>query len=357
MATTIPSQGGTPSPRPHFLDSYPFRWTDPGAVELRDLLASVHFRVNPVLELAQQAGIPPAAINWDQPMTLVWFDLITVARNQEKLRPLLERIAAGPDVALATRIRELLAARPVLPAPEPEPPADTWAAFRDPDEQERQIFRTSEFLDVAFLRRGAELATAVCRLLVTHADGSSCYGTAFRISPDLLLTNHHVLHSGGRPAEAVEAWFGYEQDLDGRELTYRTVRCDAGTAVGRPEADWAVIRAADPLPEDALVVPLPERVSVAEGDRVCIIQHPHGLVKKLAARHNVVRHVDEQVVQYWTDTAYGSSGSPVFDERWQLVALHRRYTRAGGRLSASEFRNEGLRIERVAADLAAAGVR
>ncbi|MFB7122121.1 trypsin-like peptidase domain-containing protein [Kitasatospora sp. NPDC056273] len=352
MATTNPEPRTT-----HFLDSYPFRWTDPGAVELRDLLASVHFRVNPVLELAQQAGIAPAEVNWDQPMSLVWFDLITVARKQEKLRPLLDRIAAGPDQALAARVRELLAARPVLPAPEPELPSGTWAAFRDPDEQERQIFRASGFQDVAFLRRGAELATAVCRLLVTHPDGQACYGTAFRIGPDLLLTNHHVLYSDDRPAEAVEAWFGYEQDLDGRELRYRTVRCDPATAVGRPEGDWAVIRTADPLPEDALVVPIPDRATVAEGDRVCIIQHPHGLVKKLAARHNVVRHVDEQVVQYWTDTEYGSSGAPVFDERWRLVALHRGHVRIGQRLSASEFRNEGLRIERVAEGLAAAGVR
>ncbi|MFJ6618079.1 trypsin-like peptidase domain-containing protein [Kitasatospora sp. NPDC091335] len=351
MATTTPSQRTT-----HFLDSFPFRWDHPGAGELRDLLASVHFRVNPVLELAQQTGIRPADVNWDQPMTQVWFDLISVARKQEKLRPLLDRIADGPDRALAARLRELLAAHPVLPAPATELPAGTWAAFRDPDEQERQIFGAAEYLDVAFLRRGAELATAVCRLLVTHADGTTCYGTAFRIGPDLLLTNHHVLYADGRAAVAVEAWFGYEQDLDGRALTYRTVRCDTATAVGRPEGDWAVIRAAGPLPEDALVVPLPERVTVAEGDRVCIIQHPHGLVKKLAVRHNVVRHVDEQVVQYWTDTDHGSSGAPVFDERWRLVALHRGYDRVGGRLTASEFRNEGLRVERVAEALAAAGV-
>ena len=98
-------------------------------------------------------------------------------------------------------------------------------------------------------------------------------------------------------------------------------------------------------------VALPDSTSVALDDRVYIIQHPHGEVKKLAARHNVVRHVDDVVIQYWTDTARGSSGSPVFDEHWRLVAVHRRWRRIGQLGGADEFRNEGVRIERVREDL------
>ena len=61
------------------------------------------------------------------------------------------------------------------------------------------------------------------------------------------------------------------------------------------------------------------------------------------------------MVQYLTDTYAGSSGSPVFDERWRLVALHHRWVKYK-RQGEIEYRNQGRRITRVAAGLSAAGI-
>jgi V8-like Glu-specific endopeptidase len=50
--------------------------------------------------------------------------------------------------------------------------------------------------------------------------------------------------------------------------------------------------------------------------------------------HNVVTSVDNGKVQYMTDTQEGSSGSPVFNSNWEVVALHHsstRYSENGGR--------------------------
>ncbi|MEV2214146.1 trypsin-like peptidase domain-containing protein [Streptomyces sp. NPDC050997] len=336
----------------HFLDRPHFEWDAPGALELRDFLASVYYRTAQIEQLALQAGISPAHFTLEGTATSVWFDLIRVASNQGKLRTLLQQISSGPDQAVAGRLEELLAEQPVVEAPEEHTRPGAFAAFKDPDEQERQIFRANTLQDVAFLRRGTELASAVCRLRVTAHDGARYHGTAFRIGEGLLLTNHHVLYDGeGRGPVAVEAWFGYEADLNGRIREHLVVPCEPGSVAGDAELDWAVIRAAAPLPDDAVRVPLPDSTSVALDDRVYIIQHPHGEVKKLAARHNVVRHVDDVVIQYWTDTERGSSGSPVFDEHWRLVAVHRRWRRIGQLGGADEFRNEGVRIERVREDL------
>ncbi|MEU0074218.1 trypsin-like peptidase domain-containing protein [Streptomyces sp. NPDC006332] len=336
----------------HFLDRPHFEWDAPGALELRDLLASVYYRTAQIEQLALQAGISPAHFALEGTATTVWFDLIRVASNQGRLRALLQQISSGPDQAVAARLEELLAERPVVEAPERQAQPGAFAAFKDPDEQERQIFRANTLQDVVFLRRGTELASAVCRLRVTAQDGARYHGTAFRIGADLLLTNHHVLYDGqGRGPVAVEAWFGYEADTDGRTREHLVVPCEPGSATGDATLDWAVIRAAAPLPGDAVCVPLPDSTSVGLDDRVYIIQHPHGEVKKLAARHNVVRHVDDVVIQYWTDTERGSSGSPVFDEHWRLVAVHRRWRRIGQLGEADEFRNEGVRIERVREDL------
>ncbi|WP_405421290.1 trypsin-like peptidase domain-containing protein [Streptomyces erythrochromogenes] len=343
----------------HFLDSLPFDWTAPGARELRDLLASSYDEPAAVKALAREAGIATQYMVWQQSAHGCWTELISTARNQDKLRTLLARIEQGPDGAVTSRLRELARDHPVLEAPEPESPPGTWKDFSDPNGLERQIFARGTFQDTAFLKVGAETATAVCRLLVQDAQsGAYHHGTGFRIGEDLLMTNHHVLYGrGGVPVKHAEAWFGYEQSLEGLESEYVSVALDLSSAVGGADDDWAVIRAAAPLPSDAFIIPLPERTTVGNGDRVYVIQHPQGGVKKLAARHNVVRHVDDEVVQYWTDTAKGSSGAPVFDEQWRLVALHRRHTEAGNLSERNEYRNEGVRIDRVVAAMARAGLR
>lgn len=341
------------SQRPHFLDTLPFDWTRPEARELRDFLSATFFREEPVIEFAIQAGIRPGTVAWSQPMQSVWHELITKARNQDRLPELLDQVAASGK-AVAARLRELTADSPVLEAPAvgTQP---TWRGSVGRGELERQIFDEPTLLDVAFLRRGVELAPAVARLLVTLPSGRY-YGTGFRISEDLLLTNHHVLcDPDGTSATAVAAWLHYELDTMGRPREHQVIDCHTDTIAGDQTHDWAVIRAAAPLPVTVPILDLANAESVAVGERVYIIQHPHGGMKKIGMHHNVVRHVDDDVVQYWTDTEPGSSGSPVFNERWQLVALHQQWVEARPR-SAREYRNQGRRITRVSERIKATGL-
>ena len=339
--------------RSHFLDTLPFDWARPEARELRDFLASTFFREGPVVEFAVQAGVSPATVAWSQPMQSVWHELITKARNQGRLRELLGQVAASGD-GVAARLGELTADAPVVEAPA-DTSQPTWLGFGDRGEMERQIFDEPTLLDVAFLQRGVELAPAVARLLVT-LPGGRYYGTAFRIGEDLLLTNHHVLFdAAGARATAVEAWLRYELDVTGRPREHQVIGCRADTIIGDRVHDWAVIRVDVPPAPGVPILDLAGAQSVATGDRVYIIQHPNGGMKKVGMHHNVVRYADEDVIQYWTDTEPGSSGSPVFNERWELVALHHRWLEAGPP-GAREYRNQGRRITRVTACLKAAGL-
>jgi hypothetical protein len=69
------------------------------------------------------------------------------------------------------------------------------------------------------------------------------FSTAFLIGPDLLLTNHHVLFAdSGRPATAVEIWFGYQRTFAGRDKAYVSAPGLTDTIVGDPVHGWAVIR-------------------------------------------------------------------------------------------------------------------
>ena len=53
-----------------------------------------------------------------------------------------------------------------------------------------------------------------------------------------------------------------------------------------------------------------------------IIQHPGGNPQQVALRDNRVVKSLEHFIHYEADTQPGSSGSPVFNDQWQLVALH-----------------------------------
>ena len=57
-------------------------------------------------------------------------------------------------------------------------------------------------------------------------------------------------------------------------------------------------------------------------ETVTIIQHPNGEPKQLAIRKNQVVDELELFIPYQTDTDPGSSGSPVFNDQWEVVALH-----------------------------------
>ncbi|APR83391.1 Hypothetical protein A7982_08740 [Minicystis rosea] len=76
--------------------------------------------------------------------------------------------------------------------------------------------------------------------------------------------------------------------------------------------------------------------------------YSNGGTKQIALSENQVVNVHERYVQYTTDTLRGSSGSPVFDDQWRVVAVHH----AGGNIvmkprGEKTFINEGILAEHV----------
>ncbi|MEV7102971.1 endonuclease [Streptomyces atroolivaceus] len=181
---------------------------------------------------------------------------------------------------------------------------------------------------VAFLEGGHLAARSVGRVTVTGPGGSRHYGTAFMVSPSLLMTNNHVLSSQEEAGRALVE-FNYQAALDGRPLAPASFALEPQRFFATDvDLDFSVVAVAEAGDQgerlaDFHWLPLDgSQGKVIIGEFVNIIQHPDGEPKQLALRENQVVDLLDRFLHYYTDTARGSSGSPVCNDQWEVVALH-----------------------------------
>lgn len=343
------------------LKKHPFPFDRADAQELLDVLVQQYSTQPSTLVLVERAAPPLVPlINWEQPMYLVWHDIARQAANLVVWEELITAIQADPRAkrSIGPRIEEILA-EPVtaLPAKAPQGKLD-WVESPS-GVYEKVLGEESTLLDIAFLERGLFVGASVARLRIRLADGRFTLGTAFRVAEDLVLTNHHVAYEAGKPVQDVTVQFRYETPFGSDAVNPIELRGDTIDGNGDKRRDWALIRVRPetPIPKDIPTLSLAGG-PVRENERVYIIQHPNGQPKKIGMHHNLVTFVDDDLIQYLTDTMAGSSGSPVFNSEWQVVGLHHQWLRTdvasaleGGQ--RTEYRNEGIRIERVREELVA----
>jgi endonuclease G, mitochondrial len=191
---------------------------------------------------------------------------------------------------------------------------------------ERIIDEHNELQPVTFLTRGAEVARTVGRISRERDGRLVPFGTGFLVAPHLLLTNNHVLSSAARAAGSV-----IEFDCDpGRD--------PSETVLVRPDPErlfltdehldftlLAVQSLADgraPGIEFGWNQLISRQGKIVTGEPVNIIGHPMGRTKEVAIRNNRLSNQLDDFLHYATDTEPGNSGSPVFNDTWELVALH-----------------------------------
>lgn len=202
-----------------------------------------------------------------------------------------------------------------------------------------KIHLGADFLPANFLRRGARRAEAVCKILTP-----GFVGTGFLVaSRQFIMTNNHVIMNKDVAAGST-ALFGFE--VGGEEFRV-TLNPDKFFMTDQA-LDFTIIACDDVRLGGIEPVPLLRNpATVTRHERVNIIQHPAGREKEIAIHDNKVTLIQDKVIHYRTDTEPGSSGSPVFNNTWDLVALHH----AGWREAGSAATNEGVRIASIVAHI------
>lgn len=246
----------------------------------------------------------------------------------------------------------------------------------DPSAFERLIGRR-DIVSVNFFERGLQTAKAVCRIkTLGMAGGPPDYATGFLATPALLVTNNHVLPDPETASRSL-AEFGYELDTNfverrGRIFPFAPIEAFY-TSV---DLDFTIV-AISPMGHDGTpitdfgVLPLiPMSGKGITGEHVSIIQHPEGGTKQVVVRENRIVALDQTkfpninpaFIHYAADTERGSSGAPVFNDQWDLVAIHHQaivdrnqkgdplnkegkvWTEADGESAKKWIANEGIRI-------------
>ncbi|WP_105436358.1 DNA/RNA non-specific endonuclease [Neorhizobium tomejilense] len=202
----------------------------------------------------------------------------------------------------------------------------------DPKGFER-VIGESDLTSINYLERGKRASAAVCRIRVP-SPGGEWYGTGFLVGPRLLMTNAHVLGNEFEAGQA-EAEFSYEHDVDGvlgdpvqfnllpHEIFFTDPQADVTFVSIAPVSNKGI-----PLERFGWLGLLPLSGKAVDGEYVTIIQHPGGGPKQISIRANQIVKLDldipriENFIHYRTDTEPGSSGSPVFNDQWQVVAIH-----------------------------------
>ncbi len=245
-------------------------------------------------------------------------------------------------------------------------------------ELEKTIRVTNSFLDVAKWREklGA-VEGRVCRVEI----GGHPQGTAFLLGPSVALTNYHVVEpvidKEYGPGDVVLR-FDYKRLGDGTYIypgqefrletggdgwlldscPYSEVDLELDPKSGDPapgELDYALLQVrgnpgqhpiggkAEPGAPRRGWIELPEKEHDFQPETpLFIMQHPKGAALKLALDTQAVvgLYGAGRRVRYTTSTEPGSSGSPVFDQNWNLVALHH----SGDPASIMPSYNEGIPI-------------
>jgi len=192
-----------------------------------------------------------------------------------------------------------------------------------------RILGKKDLLSINYLMLGIKASRSVARVHIRTERGFPAgYGTGFLISPSLFLTNHHILPNVYY-AQHSQIEFDFEMDemYQLKQSHYFQLATEKFFYTSK-ELDFTIVAVnlfsvnSSSLSEFGHLVLTEASGKSLQTESVSIIQHPEGSDKHITIRNNKVLGRFKEYIHYEADTMSGSSGSPVFNDQWDVVALH-----------------------------------
>ena len=228
-----------------------------------------------------------------------------------------------------------------------------------------KVFGKDSYQNYQWYMKGADRCLAVARI---GKDSSKGFGSGFLLEGDVLhgklkgelvlLTNAHVISND--PAEKslksdeaviIFELLDREQEFKVSEILWSSASNELDVTIIRfDRKDLPRLRE---LTKGINFYPLARKLPVVNKEmtqRVYIIGHPFGGGLQLSFQDNTVLDYDSQRIHYRTPTASGSSGSPIFNEQWELIGIHHKGSRILPRLHNKQGAyeaNEGILMEAI----------
>jgi Trypsin-like peptidase domain/Effector-associated domain 1 len=309
-------------------------WSQEAIRTLRLKLAYLIPAERDVRSLVEDAGLNPSYIDLSGSPVSRWYEVLSEANKHSKIGSILARASERyPNDEMLDGMSRGKYSVSI------ENDVNVWRGAATQN-LEQIIGTESTLVPISFLERGIKCSRSVARIRVPTG-----FGTGFLIKKNIILTNHHVIKNFSTAQQSF-AEFDVQTDIAGKLMKPQSFQLDPKMCFKTSqEHDWTIVGVKGNPSEFYDFIPLVP-VEIACNALVQIIQHPQGGEKQIAYRANVISYVDNTFVQYLTDTLPGSSGSPVFDRNWQIVALHH----AGVNIdepnnpSMKYLRNQGINI-------------
>jgi V8-like Glu-specific endopeptidase len=182
------------------------------------------------------------------------------------------------------------------------------------------IIDRPNFLPISFLEKGYNIQKCIARIVLPQ----NGLATGFLISPSLLITNYHVLPSKDI-ARGAKFQFNYQNDINGEACQEISYTSDTEIFYTNPliDYDYTILNLNENPGDKWGFSSLVNNSNPLLGDNCIIIQHPYGRRKEIALQESAITEFAAHgIVKYTCDTDEGSSGAPLYDNEWRLLALH-----------------------------------
>ena len=372
-----------PNAKPWFKD-IPIDWTRPEPHAVVNALETAYDTTPAVVALIKDAGLKPGSFNTNLPVSQLLRDVVDKARVAKRLEQLLVAVFRnGNAEAVHEFLRETLrgfeaefqaAALEIRPSLALLGRMEPAVAVQGPQGPEALLNAMAEFADPAVFRtKLAATEVAIAQVLIDD----EAQGTGFLVGDRYLLTNWHVVKAlKGRSGNNGQAVFDHKRSPDGkivapgRAVTFvaqnwlvssseRAADAVEESADGPPDGtlDYALVELAEPAGTEGLgtnkdgdargkLALKADARPLGADEPLAVLGHPNGgpLMFSFASPSKVALTKTGTRLRYQTNTEPGSSGSPVLDKKFVLVALHH---------YAVKGHNQGIPIDRIVTELKA----